>query len=180
MGIRGALCRHRLAAVCGAPLQARVYPYLFGSCHAGAVFRLGGAYCQARAAGVDRIVVGDTHHDLPVPGFLCFHRRPTVQPATATTVRNFAELVLGIISFFLILNDSRRQADVDLVACLIMLAGAAGAAIAIGMYVVPKDWAVRVLDTLTRFNYPGGAGALRYINDDPTLADACYRHTNRP
>ncbi len=38
------------------------------------------------------------------------------------------------------------------------------------MYFVPQDWAIRVLDSLSRFNYPGGAGALRYINDDPSQA----------
>ncbi len=46
---------------------------------------------------------------------------------TSTTIRNFVELVLGILAFFLVLNSLSRQADIELVACLIMLAGAMGA-----------------------------------------------------
>jgi O-antigen ligase len=89
---------------------------------------------------------------------------------TSTTTRNFVELVLGILAFFLVLNSLGRQADIELVACLIMLAGAMGATIAIVLYFVPQDWTIRVFDSLSRFNYPGGAGALRYINDDPSQA----------
>jgi O-antigen ligase len=86
---------------------------------------------------------------------------------TPASMRNFAELVLGILSFFLIINNLRSQEDLDLVTRLIMLAGAGAAAIAILMYFVPTNWSIRFLDALARFNYPGGAGALRYIEDDP-------------
>jgi hypothetical protein len=85
---------------------------------------------------------------------------------TATTIRNFAELALGIGSFFLVLNTLRRQADLNLLTRLIILAGAGAAAIAVLFYVIPPAWTVRVLDALARLNYPGGYGALRYIEDD--------------
>jgi polysaccharide biosynthesis protein PslJ len=48
---------------------------------------------------------------------------------------------------------------------LVMLAGAAGAVIAVIFYVIPETWTIRILNALGRFNYPGGAGALRYIED---------------
>lgn len=85
---------------------------------------------------------------------------------TSTTIRNFAELLLAIAFFFVLVNTLRRRADVDLLARLVMLAGAAAAAIAVLFYVIPEAWTIRILDALARFNYPGGAGALRYIEDD--------------
>jgi hypothetical protein len=89
---------------------------------------------------------------------------------TATTIRNYAELALSIGGFFLVVNTVRTTADRELLARLVMLAGAAAAAIAVLFYVLPTAWTVRVLDALGRFNYPGGAGALRYIEDDPANA----------
>ena len=32
---------------------------------------------------------------------------------------------------------------------------------------IPKTWAVALLNPLARLSYPAGLGALRYINDDP-------------
>lgn len=86
---------------------------------------------------------------------------------TATTIRNFGELALGILFFFLLVNTLRSEEDLCFVARLIMVVGAGAAAIAIIFYVIPETWTIRVLDGLARFNYPGGAGALRYIEDDP-------------
>jgi len=83
-----------------------------------------------------------------------------------TVIRNFAELALAIAFFFVLVNTLRCRADVDFMARLVMLAGAAGAAIAVAFYVIPETWTIRILNALGRFNYPGGAGALRYIEDD--------------
>ena len=88
-------------------------------------------------------------------------------PPTATAIRNFGELALSILFFFLIVNTLRREEDLYFVARLIMVVGAGAAAIAMVFYVIPQTWTVRVLDGLARFNYPGGAGALRYIEDNP-------------
>jgi O-antigen ligase len=90
-----------------------------------------------------------------------------VSTPTMTTIRNFAELALGILFFFLIVNTLRSEEDLSFVARLIIVAGAGAAAIAIIFYVIPQTWTVRILDGLARFNYPGGSGALRYIEDDP-------------
>jgi O-antigen ligase len=93
-----------------------------------------------------------------------------VSTPTTTTIRNFAELALGILFFFLIVNTLRSEEDLAFVARLIIVAGAGAAAIAIIFYVIPQAWTVRILDGLARFNYPGGAGALRYIEDNPENA----------
>lgn len=86
---------------------------------------------------------------------------------TVTTIRNFAELLLGILGFFLVVNNFRTPRDWNLIAGLLIGAGAAAAAIAVIFYVIPEAWTVRILDALARFNYPGGYGALRYIEDSP-------------
>lgn len=86
---------------------------------------------------------------------------------TATTLRNYAELLLAIAGFFLVVNTVRTQADLEWLLRVVMLAGAASAAIAVIFYVIPETWTIRILDALARFNYPGGASALRYIEDDP-------------
>ncbi len=86
---------------------------------------------------------------------------------TTTTVRNVAELILAILMFFVIVNTLRDEADVRFLARLIMVVGAGAAAIAVLFYVIPEAWTIRILDVLARFNYPAGAGALRYIEDDP-------------
>jgi O-antigen ligase len=86
---------------------------------------------------------------------------------TVTAVRNFAELLLSILFFFLLVNNLRSQRDLDWITSLIILAGAAAAAISIIFYVIPEAATVRVLDALARLNYPGGYGALRYIEDSP-------------
>lgn len=85
---------------------------------------------------------------------------------TMTVIRNFAELIMAIGLFFIIVNTLRSRKDTELLARLIMLAGAAGAFIAVVFYVIPETTTIRILNALGRFGYPGGAGALRYIEDD--------------
>ena len=119
----------------------------------------------------DRELAG-TSLGVPVVVFLFFVCFAFVNGArfgmpTVTTVRNFAELILGIGLFFVLVNVLHSEADLVLVARLIILAGAGAAAIAVVMYVIPQAWTIRLLDSLSRLSYPGGAGALRYIEDDP-------------
>lgn len=85
---------------------------------------------------------------------------------TMTTIRNFAELIMAIGLFFVIVNTLRTKRDTEFLARLIMLAGVIAAAIAVAFYVIPETLTVRILNGLGRFGYPGGAGALRYIDDN--------------
>lgn len=90
----------------------------------------------------------------------------THSPATSFLVRRFAEILLGILLFFVIINIVRTQSELEWVARWVLLAGWGCAAVAVTFYVIPEEWTVWVLDRLARFDYPGGYGALRYIEDD--------------
>ena len=87
--------------------------------------------------------------------------------ANSFFVRRFAEILLGIGLFFVAINTVRTSAEVVWVTRWLMLAGWAAATIAVVFYFIPITWTVAILDRLARFDYPGGLGALRYIEDDP-------------
>jgi hypothetical protein len=91
--------------------------------------------------------------------------RPSV-----TTIRRFAEIALGILLFFVVINVVRQQEDLEWAGRVLMLAGAGAALIGVALYVIPEAWTVRIFNALTRFDYPGGYGALRYVEDDPENA----------
>lgn len=88
--------------------------------------------------------------------------RPSV-----TTIRRFAEIALGILLFFVVINVIRQQEDLEWAGRVLMLAGTGAALIGLVFYVMPEEWTVRILNALARFDYPGGYGALRYIEDNP-------------
>lgn len=87
-----------------------------------------------------------------------------------TTVRRFAEVIGGVMLFFVVINVVREQTELEWAGKVLMLAGAGSALIGVIFYVIPETWKVAVFNALTRFDYPGGAGALRYIEDDPANA----------
>lgn len=87
--------------------------------------------------------------------------------ANTFIVRRFAEILLGISLYFVAVNTVRSRAEVIWVTRWLMLAGWGAALIAVGFYLIPEAWTVAILDRLARFDYPGGYGALRYIEDDP-------------
>lgn len=91
--------------------------------------------------------------------------RPSV-----TTIRRFAEIIGGILLFFVVLNVIRQQEDLEWASRVLMIAGSCAALIGVIFYVIPEEWTVRVLNALARLDYPGGYGALRYIEDDPENA----------
>ena len=91
----------------------------------------------------------------------------THSAANSFFIRRFAEILLGIGLFFVAINTVRTTAEVVWVTRWLMLAGWGAAVIAVVFYVIPDAWTVAVLDRLVRFDYPGGYGALRYIEDDP-------------
>ncbi len=81
-------------------------------------------------------------------------------------VRRFAEILLGISLFFVAVNSVREKDELTWVVRWLMLSGWAAASIAVVFYYIPQDWTVFVLNKLVRFDYPGGVGALRWIEDD--------------
>lgn len=91
----------------------------------------------------------------------------THSPANQFIVRRFAEILLGITLFFVTVNSVRTEREVVWVTRWLLLAGWGAAMLAVLFYVIPVDWTVAILNRLARFDYPAGAGALRYIEDDP-------------
>lgn len=87
--------------------------------------------------------------------------------ANSFLVRRFAEILIGIALFFVIVNTVRTPHELSWVTGWLMLGGWACASIAVLFYVIPEEMTVWVLDRLARFDYPGGFGSLRWIEDDP-------------
>jgi hypothetical protein len=121
--------------------------------------------------GKERRLVGSPL-GLPVAVFLilvifAFALGATNARPSVTTIRRFAEIVGGIMLFFVVINVMRTQADLEWAGRVLILAGAGAALIGIIFYAIPEEWTVRVLNALARFDYPGGYGALRYIEDNP-------------
>ena len=87
--------------------------------------------------------------------------------ANSFLLRRFAEILIGIGLFFVAINTVRTQAELIWVTRWLLLAGWVCAGLAVLFYVLPQEVTVGILDRLARFDYPGGEGALRYIEDDP-------------
>lgn len=82
-------------------------------------------------------------------------------------VRRFAEVLLAIATFFLIVNVVNTRARLEKVMRVIILAGTVSAVLGITFYFLPRDLTIRILSLLRYVKYPDGAGVLRFINDDP-------------
>ena len=87
-------------------------------------------------------------------------------PLTSNLLRQFAELVLNILLSFLIVDYVDDWEKLAGLARLVVLGGAAAAALGIGLYLIPDALAERMLSALRLLGYPSG-GVLRYIEDNP-------------
>jgi O-antigen ligase len=85
-------------------------------------------------------------------------------------LRHFAEVLLSIGLFFVIVNCVRTQTQLRVLVTVIIMAGFSAACIGIFLYFVPSGWSIRLLSALGRVGYPTGAGVLRYVEDNPDLA----------
>jgi polysaccharide biosynthesis protein PslJ len=88
-------------------------------------------------------------------------------PANMFLLRRFLEILLGVSLFFVTISTVRSEVEIDWVTRWIALGGWGCALIAVVFYAIPQAWTIGILDRLGRFDYPGGAGALRFIEDDP-------------
>ncbi len=86
---------------------------------------------------------------------------------TANAIRHYVELLLSIAIFFLALNVGQRRHDLIRLTQWLIWAGGGTAAIATLFYLQPISWTVKILNALSRVGYPGGMGALRWIEDNP-------------
>lgn len=95
-------------------------------------------------------------------------------------LRHFAELVLSIGLFFVVVNCVRTERQLRVLILVIILAGFAAAFIGIVLYAIPEAWSIRLLSALGRVGYPTGAGVLRYVEDNPDLAKRAISTSTDP
>jgi len=88
---------------------------------------------------------------------------------TANILRHFAEIILCISLFFLIVNCVRTHRQLEQLVVVILLVGFCTAAIGIVLYFLPRDLSIRILSALKVVRYPSGPGVLRYVEDNPEL-----------
>jgi len=88
---------------------------------------------------------------------------------TMTLLRRFAELILAVLTFFLVINCVRTRAQLRQLVLVLILAGFAASLIGVVLYVLPEELAVRALSALRFVRYPAGSGVLRYVEDNPDL-----------
>ena len=129
------------------------------------------------ATGVQREFVGTTL-GLPIGVFMLLALGAFVfglghAPLTSYVLRHFAEIMLSVALFFLIVNTVRDKARLRRIVRVLLLCAFGAAALGVVLYVVAAyisdDLVVRALSALGRLGYPAGPGVLRYIRDDPEL-----------
>lgn len=83
------------------------------------------------------------------------------------TLHNYVKFVLAVGLFFSVLNCVRTRDEMQLVMRALLICGTLSALLAIGLYILNDQTALRFLTALGRFGYPVSGRVLRYINDDP-------------
>ena len=96
-----------------------------------------------------------------------FKLRTNPQSAVLTAIRREQEQSVRRVNLILLYGASGLLALYVVLDLVLQQAGWGGGAVAVAFYVIPEAATVWVLDRLARFDYPGGYGALRYIEDDP-------------
>jgi O-antigen ligase len=89
-------------------------------------------------------------------------------PLTSNLIRHFAEFILSILFAFLMVDYADSREKLGRLAGVVLLCGAAAAAIGIFLYLIPETLAERLLSALRVVGYPSG-GVLQYIESNPEL-----------
>ncbi len=97
----------------------------------------------------------------------------THAPLTSYLLRHFAEVMLSVALFFLVVNTVRDEGRLRRIVRALILAAFAAALLGVVLYViadqVSDQFVIQALSSLSRIGYPSGPGVLRYIRDDPEL-----------
>jgi len=129
------------------------------------------------ATGLQREFVG-TSLGLPIGVFMLLAVGSFVfglahAPLTSYVLRHFAEILLSVALFFLVVNTVRDSARLQRIVRVLLLGAFGAATLGIVLHAVAAyisdDLVIRVLSALGRLGYPTGPGVLRYIRDDPEL-----------
>ena len=132
-----------------------------------------GVWMLERATGkLGRFI--NTPLTLPVLVFLAlalasFTAGLAYAPLTANIARHFAEIVMSIGLYFLIVDSVRTTDRLRNIVRMIIVGGSIAAFIAIVLYVLPHATTIDILSRLKIFGYPEGPGVLRFIQEDPSL-----------
>jgi hypothetical protein len=90
-----------------------------------------------------------------------------------TYLRRFAETMLSVALFFLVVNTVEDEGRLRRLSRALILGAFASAVLGIGLYIVADqisaDLVIRALSALGRIGYPTGPGVLRYIRENPEL-----------
>ncbi len=90
-------------------------------------------------------------------------------PLTAYILRHFAEILLSVLLFFLVVSTVQETGRLERLVRALILCAFAEAVIGIVLYALPDEGTIRALSALRVVGYPSGPGVLRYIQDDPSL-----------
>jgi O-antigen ligase len=90
-------------------------------------------------------------------------------PLTVNVLRHFAEILMSILLFVLVINAVRTEEQLRIMVLALILAGFLAALIGVVLYLLPDTLTMRLLSLLRVVRYPTGSSVLRYIEDDPQL-----------
>ncbi len=88
-------------------------------------------------------------------------------PPDREVIRHFAEVLIAIALFFVVVNVVKTRALLGRVVTVLIVAGFVSAALGILFYFLPHNTTIYLLSMLRVFKYPTGDGILRFIEDDP-------------
>jgi len=88
---------------------------------------------------------------------------------TVTLIRRFAETLLSLALFYLVVNTVRDVGRLGRLMRWVILGATVAAVLGIILYFLPDLLTIQILSALGRLGYPTGTGVLRYIRDDPSL-----------
>ena len=90
-----------------------------------------------------------------------------------TYLRRFAEMMLSVALFFVVVNTVRSEERLRRVLLALLVGSFVSALLGVALYIVAdqisRDLVIQALSALGRIGYPTGPGVLRYIRENPEL-----------
>lgn len=91
-------------------------------------------------------------------------------PLTPNLLRHFVELLLSIAFVLVVVDYCATAGRLERLVKALLLAGAAAAAVAVGLWLLPDEVGNSLLNLLQRLGYPGGQ-VIRYVEENPALSE---------
>ena len=87
-------------------------------------------------------------------------------PLTHNVLRNFAEVILAVSLFFVMVNQIKDATKLERISLIFLVAGFIAALLGIMFYMMPETLTIPILSKLGMFGYPTN-NILHYIEDNP-------------